>query len=157
MAADLNSRSGGEAPCRLLAGDLVEQVPRPALLLFRGAVDLGIGHQLVPQVLSVGGQHLLVLALANRDLFHLAGQRCRHALADLLKAACHAALVEWLVPALGAALQLNIFIRANFLVELVARVQRLQPVEKHLGEVLSKTNDVAAEVQQKAIGLAGFG
>ena len=114
---------------------------------------LGIRYHLMPQVLGVVGQLLFVLAFTNKNFLHVAGKCLAHLRRHLLVTAGHAPLAEWHVAATWATPDLKLFVLANRLVQLVARVKRIQTVEVNFVEVVKETNDVAAEVQQVAIHL----
>ena len=101
----------------------------------------------MPKVLSVVGQLLFVLSLTNEDLLHVAGQGVVHGGRHLLEATCHTALVEWLVSALGATLELVLFILTDLLVQLVTVVELVQAVEEHVGVVFRKSDDVAGKIK----------
>ena len=111
----------------------------------------------MPQVLGVVGQLLLVLALTHEDFLHVTGQGLAHLRGDLLVAAGHAPLVEGRVATLRAPLGLVVLVLADRLVQLLAVVEFVEAVEVDFVEVLEEPDDVAAEVQQDAVGLSGVG
>ena len=116
----------------------------------------GICHDLMPQVFCIVSQLFLVLALTNENLLHVTGHRIVNQFAHPLIPARHAPLMKWLIATLGATLGLELLGGANLLVQLIAIVQLCQAVEIDVVEVLKKSNDVAAEVQQMAVLLASL-
>ena len=111
----------------------------------------------MPQVLGVVGQLLFVFALTDEDLLHVAWKGLLDRWGYLLIPAGHATLVKGFVATAWASLEFIVLVLADVLVELFTVIEFGQAIEKDVSEVLGKAHDVAAEVQQIAVGLSSAG